>query len=91
MRLRAWFRGRKTIWVARAYVLAGMLLSLEGPIQGNLPSVQYYLPWKYWPLALMGTGILFECLRWVTDGPPHPYNRTDDGSDPSYMHRGGHE
>lgn len=79
-RARGWLKGRKTLWVSRCYVLAGILISPEvhDAVTTNLPGLQWINP-KMWPLVLIGTGILFELLRHVTSGPPHYAAPEKDG------------
>jgi hypothetical protein len=66
-----WLQGRKTIWAARFYTITGFLLFLHDQIIAAGFNIQPYLPvgWtgaKWFPWAVMGTGVLFEFLRRIT-------------------------
>lgn len=69
-----WFDGRKTIYFARLYTVAGFMLAAKDALDAYGIDVSHYMPqWltmsPEWPFVLMGTGMLFEGLRWVSRNP----------------------
>jgi hypothetical protein len=72
-RVKRWLRGRKQKWTARLYVICGLLVELKFQLDGAGVDASHFLPEKYgpgtrmWPWVLIGTGLLFEGLRWLRD------------------------
>lgn len=74
-KLVAWFEGRKTIFTARLYTVAGLIMAVKDTLDAYNIDFSPYLPVSigttspYWPFVLVGTGVTFELLRWVTRAP----------------------
>jgi hypothetical protein len=74
-KLRTWLNGRKTVYIARIYTLAGLLLLVKDTADAHGFDVSPYLPsWlgpasPHYALFCLATGVLFEGMRWITRNP----------------------
>lgn len=70
-KIKAWFSHSRTIFAARLYALAGVLvtthdIALPYFTGTDLSPITAHVPNWIWPLLVIGTGMLFEWLRRIT-------------------------